>query len=89
MAQGTFLTQCSDESSRGRNSGIFWGLFQLNAIVGNFTAAIILSAQENSSFLFFILTLSGCSGIVVLLLLRPVQPSQISILFPKIIFLKC
>jgi len=73
VAQGAFLTKCSDESTRGRNSGIFWGLFQLSGILGNLGAYGILEMDEPPSFLFLVLSACGGVGVLILLLLRPIK----------------
>jgi len=72
VAQGAFLTKCSEESTRGRNSGIFWGLFQISGIVGNLGAYGILENNEPPSFLFIILSGCGGVGVLILLFLRPI-----------------
>lgn len=93
VAQGAFLTKCSDESTRGRNSGIFWGIFQLSGtsgynvrsncsgIIGNFSAYFILDFNEPPSVLFLVLTVCGICGVIVLLILRPVKDDDEGSLF--------
>ena len=34
-AQGNFLTMNSDEDTIGKNSGIFWAMYQCSSVIGN------------------------------------------------------
>lgn len=45
VAQGAFLTKCSDDETRGRNSGLFWGMFQLS-LVDPFLFAELTSVES-------------------------------------------
>ncbi|KAK5583580.1 hypothetical protein RB653_005177 [Dictyostelium firmibasis] len=54
-AQGSFVIQCSTESTIGANTGLFFALFQVNQIVGNLgTAALIDKAGLANETLFLI-----------------------------------
>jgi len=66
IAQGVFLTKNSTKETLGRNSGIFFGFFQLNQVIGNLIAAAILAHERNNTqnpvqlFILFTVT-SACS----------------------------
>ena len=49
VAQGEVLTLCcADEGQRGLYSGVFWGIFQLSGVVGNYAAWRVL-ARSNTA----------------------------------------
>jgi len=73
VAQGAFITKCSDKSTLGRNNGIFWGIFQLSGILGNLSAFWIFKNKESSEFLFSVLLGCSIAGFIVLLLLRAIK----------------
>ena len=45
-AQGVFLSSNSDESHRGRDSGIFWAFLQFRLVVGNMIALSTMSGKR-------------------------------------------
>ena len=51
---------------------IFWALFQLSGIFGNFGTYIFLEQTNNMYVLFSILTGCGILGNLLLLFLRPI-----------------
>lgn len=69
VAQGSFLTLNSTDETRGKIAGLFWGLFQVSAIVGNIGAYFVLSNFEFQS-LAIAFTAIGVSGCGVMLLFR-------------------
>lgn len=46
-AQGVFLSSNSDESHRGRDSGIFWAFLQFRLVVGNIIALSTMSGKHS------------------------------------------
>jgi len=45
VAQGSFLTVNSDKENTGRNSGIFWAMFQLSGFIGNIFAYFMFEGK--------------------------------------------
>jgi MFS family permease len=72
VAQGAFITRCSDDDTRGRNSGVFWAIFQVSGVVGNLAAYFILQNETNVAWLFAIFLVVGVAGVVILLFLQEV-----------------
>lgn len=70
VASGSYLTRCSAEHERGRNTGIFWSLFQMSAVIGNLSAYAIFQ-HVTSTQLFTVLCVVGCCGAAMLLALKP------------------
>lgn len=78
-AQGAFITACSNDENRGRNSGIFWAMLQSSLLTGNLIGFFqfpdpdrITPAQAH--LFYWILFGVAAGGVVVLCLLRkPVQ----------------
>ena len=68
VAVGGLLTKCSSAKDRGRNTGIFWSIFQLSLILGN-VIGIVVSASSYT-LLFIVFTLLGGLGTVLLFGLR-------------------
>eukprot|EP00048_Salpingoeca_helianthica_P015418 m.226672 g.226672 ORF g.226672 m.226672 type:complete len:427 (-) comp17008_c0_seq1:30-1310(-) len=78
-AQGNFQTINSDDTTRGRNAGIFWALLQSSNLIGSTMAYLVLpddnSISESQAHQFYlILFCVACGGIGVLFFTRPVQP---------------
>lgn len=70
VAQGSYLMACSPDGAKGRNAGIFWGIFQLCNVVGNLASYFVLQYLSHT-WLFVILAICGALGVVVLCLLKP------------------
>lgn len=70
VSSATYLTRCSAEHERARNTGIFWSLFQMSAVIGNLSAYAIFQ-HVTSTQLFTVLCIVGCCGAAMLLLLKP------------------
>jgi len=74
-AQGTYLTKCSpDDSLLGRNSGIFFGIFQLNQVFGNLISGVLLLRWSNHTVILWIV-FTSIAGLATasFLLLQPVS----------------
>jgi MFS family permease len=70
-AQGSYLIKCSSEETVGAFSGIFFGIFQFNQIIGNFSAGFLLDKLSISTFyLFIILTAVGGFSVLAFFFLR-------------------
>jgi len=69
VAVGGLLTKCSGRDDRGRNTGIFWSIFQLSLIIGN-AIGFAVSTSASYSLLFIIFTVLGSAGTLLLLALR-------------------
>jgi len=76
-AQGAFMAKCSTESTLGFHSGVFFGLFQLNAIIGNLMAALVLFLGKGISLVFWILFVCGCVADFLFLFLKNPPPKVI------------
>ncbi|ELP93231.1 hypothetical protein EIN_055860 [Entamoeba invadens IP1] len=63
-AQGSLLTRCSKPEKRGRNSGIFFFIYQLNQSVGNGFAYVMTLTGLQLVYLFIIFTCLCVIGIV-------------------------
>ena len=61
-AQGSLLTRCSPPEKRGRNSGIFFFIYQLNQIVGNGVAYALSALGVPLRLLFAALTALCLAG---------------------------
>lgn len=75
-AQGTYLTQNSDERTISRNSGIFWATFQCSVLFGNLFVFFVFQSEktinnDTRQFVFGVLTIVAVLGIVILILLGP------------------
>ena len=69
VAVGGLLTKCSGRDDRGRNTGIFWSIFQLSLIIGN-AVGFAVSSSASYTLLFVIFTVLGSAGTLLLLALR-------------------
>jgi MFS family permease len=72
VAMGTFLTKCSAPHHVGRNTGIFWGIFQLSNVLGNLLVYFLYAHARN--VLFIVFTAVAAGGVGILFLLRPLRP---------------
>ena len=73
IAQGTFLTKNSTKETLGRNSGIFFGFFQLNQVLGNLIAALIVvhtNDASNPAQLFILFTVTSALSVLLFLFLQ-------------------
>eukprot|EP01027_Heterolobosea_sp_BB2_P005155 GEZU01007911.1.p1 GENE.GEZU01007911.1~~GEZU01007911.1.p1 ORF type:complete len:481 (+),score=140.46 GEZU01007911.1:134-1576(+) len=71
VAQGDYLTRCAGQGNIGLYSGIFFGIFQLNNIVGNALAAILQEFHVSDSVIFLTLFIISVVGVLMLIILRP------------------
>jgi len=72
---GDSLTRWSEADSRGANTGIFWGIFQLSSVIGNIAAYTIINQMEESA-LFTIFTLTACVGSGLLIFIQPLEEEE-------------
>ena len=86
-AQGAYLVDNSNESTSGRNSGIFWALLQASLFIGNIFVYIYLSASSDegeglkltrtqSMIIFSVLTCFCAVGTLSVLALRKPDTSK-------------
>jgi len=74
-AQGAFITACSNDENRGRNSGIFWAMLQSSLLTGNligyfqFPDPGVITVDQAHLF-YWILFGVAAAGVVILCLLR-------------------
>ncbi|KJE89418.1 hypothetical protein CAOG_00889 [Capsaspora owczarzaki ATCC 30864] len=73
VAEGSYLTKNSLDSERGRNSGMFWGIFQLCNVLGNLVAFFVFQAFSSTT-LFVMFTVLGSAGVLLMCLLRAIPP---------------
>lgn len=70
-AQGAFLTSLSRNEERGKNVGLFWGIFSTSGIVGNLASFFVLHYTNiNPSYLMIGFTVLAVIGAIVLATLR-------------------
>ena len=69
VAVGGLLTKCSTAKDRGRNTGIFWSIFQLSLILGNIIGIVVGEASSYTA-LFVIFTALAALGTALLFGLR-------------------
>jgi MFS family permease len=69
-AQGSFISKNSTPETLGKSNGIFWALFQISAVAGNLTTAIVLSSGESTHILFIILSCVGGVAVLSFIFLR-------------------
>uniref|UniRef100_A0A7S0TBD5 UNC93-like protein MFSD11 n=1 Tax=Chrysocystis fragilis TaxID=1411660 RepID=A0A7S0TBD5_9STRA len=53
VAQGVLLTSNSDESSRGRDAGLFWGIYSCSGIVGPAIGFVVYEGMNSRGFFLF------------------------------------
>ena len=79
IAQGVFLTKNSTKETLGRNSGIFFGFFQLNQVLGNLIAALIVvhtGDTRNPAQLFILFTVTSALSVLLFLFLQTPPKDQ-------------
>jgi MFS family permease len=80
VAQGTFLTKNSTKETLGRNSGIFFGFYQMNQVIGNLIAAAILSRNhsntQNPAPLFILFTVTSAISCLAFFLIKSAPKDQ-------------
>jgi MFS family permease len=79
-SQGSLLTRYSGVATRGRNSGIFWGILQLSLLIGSLIAYGVVPGghditEHTATKLYIALLCCACTGTVILLFLGK-PPSQ-------------
>ncbi|EGC33987.1 hypothetical protein DICPUDRAFT_92306 [Dictyostelium purpureum] len=83
-AQGSFVIQCSTESTIGFNTGLFFALFQLNQVIGNLGTQQLLKAHIAIQTLFIIiLSVSLFSLVGFALLGKPIKTDDKGVPIPK------
>ena len=70
VALGVFIAQNSTKENYGRNTGIFWALFQCSNIFGNLGMYLVFSSLQSSKALYVSFTVIGGVGVALLLPLR-------------------
>lgn len=45
-AQGKFIAECADESTKGFFYGYFWAFYMSSQIIGNIIGAVVLSGSS-------------------------------------------
>jgi MFS family permease len=75
VALGVWVTQNSTQTTRGRNMGIFWSVFQVSNVLGPLSTFLIFPRLRSESVLFAGFTVCGVVGVSMLLLLRPIDPA--------------
>ncbi|KAH9413623.1 DUF895 domain membrane protein [Dermatophagoides pteronyssinus] len=75
-AQGYYLTICSNEKTMGRNSGLFWTLFQCSLLFGNIFVYVYFKdmtgediPHSTRTITYIVLTIVGTIGIVTMFFL--------------------
>lgn len=80
IAQGVFLTKNSTKETLGRNSGIFFGFYQMNQVIGNLIAAAILShdhdSTQNPTQLFILFTVTSACSVLLFFVLQSAPKEQ-------------
>lgn len=80
IAQGVFLTKNSTKETLGRNSGIFFGFFQMNQVIGNLIAAAILAHERNNTQnpvqLFILFTVTSACSVLLFFVLKTSSPKD-------------
>lgn len=75
-AQASFLTKNSTKETLGRNSGIFFGFYQLNHLLGNIIASKIMNSspvhEKGQRILFITFTVISCIASLSFIALRPI-----------------
>lgn len=80
--QGSFLTNCSDEATIARNSGIFWAMLQTSMFFGNLFVFFQFQGknhidEETRNVVFTALIAVGTIGLFFLIALRPLRDSTV------------
>lgn len=70
VAVGVFVTQNSTPATYGFNSGLFWAVFQLNAIVGNLVTWAVFPSLSSTTALYLGFAVVAAAGTLSLLFLR-------------------
>jgi MFS family permease len=69
VGNGAFLTLNSTPSTRGKNAGLFWGIFQLSGIIGNLGAFFVLYYTSlNVTVLMWAFTVLGALSAFIMLI---------------------
>lgn len=71
IAVGVYITRNSTADTYGRNTGIFWSIFQLSQVFGNLCTYLVMPLLSSTQALFIGFTAMGAVGTSGLLLLRP------------------
>ena len=69
-AEGSLVTRASRPVNRGRNSGVFFFVYQLNAALGNGFAYVMTLSNLELKWLFVIFTCTCGVGIIPFILIR-------------------
>jgi MFS family permease len=77
-AQGSFLAKNSSAANRSSYAGLFWSIFQLSAIFGNFGAFLLASVGHVADAVLMVaLTACGALGFGLLFFLRRVVDENV------------
>ena len=86
VAQGTFITQCSNEyenkyglprnSQLGYYNGLFWAWMVANQFVGNSLAALLFYFNIPTWIVYVVFTTINVGGVCVFLLIKPFDSYQ-------------
>ncbi|RKO90234.1 major facilitator superfamily domain-containing protein [Blyttiomyces helicus] len=69
-AQGAYVKLSSSDANVGFHSGLFFGIFLFNSVLGPIGAAQLYKANIDQSIIFTILTVVACTGVLLLLVLK-------------------
>lgn len=78
-SQASFLMKNSTKETIGRNSGIFFGFYQLNQFIGNLIAARIVRSGDpgqTQKTLFIAFTVVSITSVISFFALRPIPKSD-------------
>ncbi|KAL7716392.1 UNC93-like protein MFSD11 [Entamoeba marina] len=76
-SKGSITTRCSLPEDRGRNSGIFYFLYQINQTIGNGIAMIFIMYEVDMWILYLVLTIIMIISIIFII------PIQQDVFLPK------
>jgi MFS family permease len=75
-AQGSYLAKNSDKDTLGRNTGIFFGILQVNMVVGNLIGSTLRKLNQPYWILFTAFTVIGAVGASSFLMLRQTKTKK-------------
>ncbi|KYQ90736.1 hypothetical protein DLAC_09373 [Tieghemostelium lacteum] len=68
-AQGSWVIRCSTVDTLGFHTGLFFALFQMDQLIGNLGAGVLITSGLSDTTLFLILTIVASSSILGFLML--------------------
>ncbi len=72
-AHGTYVQECSTESTKGFYFGYFWSIYMFSQVIGNLTAAFVLGKLPLSEFYLIMSSLAFLAIICFCLLKNPIK----------------